>query len=325
MKANEKLKPKIFVTRRLPQTVWDELTLHVDAEIWDFEKPPPYEILLEKVPGKVGILCLLTDQIDARLMDTGSELKVISQIAVGYDNIDVEGAVQRGIKIGNTPGVLTDATADFTFALLMAAARRIGEGIDYVRDGSWDTWGLTTLLGQDVYGACLGIIGFGRIGQAVAQRAKGFNMKILYYDRERDLDAERKYGAQYRNLNELLREADYVSLHVSLNEGTRGMIGAEELKFMKSSVVLINTARGPVVDKEALYNALKEGQIAYAALDVTVPEPLPADDELLSLPNVIIVPHIASATITARTKMCLMAVGNLVAGVNDEPLPYPVN
>lgn len=325
MNVNLITKPKIFVTRRLPQVVWDELVLDVDAELWDFETPPPYETLLEKVPGKVGLLCLLTDRIDEQLMDAGAELKVISQIAVGYDNIDVEGAAQRGIRVGNTPGVLTDATADFTFALLMAAARRIGEGIDYVRDGSWVTWGLTTLLGGDVYGATLGIIGFGRIGRAVAQRARGFNMKILYYDRERDLNAEREYGAEFRNLNELLIEADYVSLHVSLNENTRGMIGAQELKLMKSSAVLINTARGPIVDKEALYNALKEGQIAYAALDVTVPEPIPADDKLLSLPNVIVVPHIASATITSRTKMCLMAVENLVAGVNGEPLPYPVS
>jgi glyoxylate reductase len=250
---------------------------------------------------------------------------VISQIAVGYDNIDVQAAAQRGIKIGNTPGVLTDATADFTFTLLMAAARRIGEGIDYVRDGRWETWGLTTLLGQDVFGATLGIIGFGRIGQAVAVRARGFNMKILYYDRERDTDAERETGAEYRELNELLGEADFVSLHVDLNEETRGMIGVQEFDLMQPSAILINTARGPIIDKDALCASLKEGKIACAALDVTDPEPLPADDELLSLPNIIIVPHIASATITARTRMCLMAVENLIAGVSDKPLPYPVN
>jgi len=317
-------KPDVFVTRRLPQEVWDKLITHADAELWDYETPPPYEILLKKVKGKSGLLCLLTDRIDEQLMDAGSELKVISQIAVGYDNIDVKAAARRGIKIGNTPGVLTDATADFTFTLLMAAARRIGEGIDYVRGGKWQTWGLTTLLGQDIFGATLGIIGFGRIGQAVAQRAKGFNMKILYNDRQRVTGAEKELGAEFKKLNDLLGEADFVSLHVDLNEETSGMIGSKEFDLMKQSAVLINTARGPIVDKEALYIGLKKGQIAYAALDVTDPEPLPADDKLLSLPNIIVVPHIASATVSSRTKMCYMAVENLVAGLNDRPLPYPV-
>jgi glyoxylate reductase len=325
LEAKTHIRSKVFVTRRLPGVVWEELRQQVEAEIWDFETPPPYAVLLEKVRGKDGLLCLLTDRIDAQVMDAGAELKVISQIAVGFDNIDVRAATARGIRVGNTPGVLTDATADFTFALLMAAARRIGEGIDHVRAGKWETWGLTLLLGQEVYGSTLGLIGFGRIGQAVAKRARGFNMKILYTDQMRMREAEEELGAEYCPLEELLHASDYVSVHANLNEETRGMIGQDEFEKMKPSAVLLNTARGPIVDQEALYQALKDGKIAYAALDVTDPEPLPADDKLLSLPNIIIVPHIASATVTSRTKMCRMAVQNLLAGLNGEQLPFPVN
>jgi glyoxylate reductase len=325
LNAQKQTKPKVFVTRRLPQKAWEVLIQNVEAELWDYETPPPYEVLLEKVRGKEGLLCLLTDRIDAPLMDAGAALKVISQIAVGFDNIDVEEATSRGIKVGNTPGVLTDSTADFAFALLMAAARRIGEGFDYVRQGRWETWGLTTLLGQDIFGSTLGIIGFGRIGQAVARRAKGFDMQVLYYDQARIEDAEKELGAQYRPLEALLRESDYVSLHVNLNEETKGLMGSQEFEAMKPTAVLINTARGPIVDQDALYEALKGNKIAYAALDVTTPEPLPADDKLLSLPNIIIAPHIASATVTSRTKMCLMAIQNLLAGLNGKTLPFPVN
>jgi glyoxylate reductase len=277
------------------------------------------------VRGKDGLLCLLTDRIDTELMNAGSNLRVISQVAVGFDNIDVQQASLRGIKVGNTPGVLTDATADFAFTLLMAAARRVGEGIDYVRQGHWETWGLTLLLGQDVYGATLGLIGFGRIGQAVASRARGFNMKVLYYDTVRMESAEKELGATFVSLADLLRKSDFISVHVNLNEQTRGLLNAPAFAVMKPSAVLINTARGPVVDHEALYHALKEKQIAYAALDVTDPEPLPSNDKLLSLPNLIVVPHIASATVTSRTQMCMMAVQNLLAGLRDEPLPFPVN
>ena len=318
-------KPKVFVTRKLPEVVRVELIRYVDAEIWDFETPPPYEVILEKVRGKDGLLCLLTDRIDANVINAGTQLKVISQIAVGFDNINVNEATSRGIRVGNTPGVLTDATADLTFALLLAAARRIGEGMDYVRQGKWKTWGLTLLLGQEVYGKTLGLVGLGRIGQAVAKRARGFDMKILYTDRTRIMEAEDELGVEYRSLQELLQESDYVSLHVSLNDDTRGLMGPKEFALMKPSAVLINTARGPIVDQQALYDALKDGRIAYAALDVTDPEPLPPDDKLLSLPNIIILPHIASATGAARTKMCMMAVQNLVAGLKGENLPYPVN
>lgn len=325
MRSSKQAKPKVFVSRRLPQSAWDELTKHVEAELWDFETPPPYEVLLEKARGKEGLLCLLTDRIDEQLMDAGSDLKVISQIAVGFDNINVAAATARGISVGNTPGVLTDATADFTFALLMAAARRISEGIDFVREGRWDTWGLTLLLGQSVYGATLGLIGFGRIGKAVAKRAQGFDMKIIYHDRQQDGEAEEVFGAEYHSLDDLLSESDYVSLHVNLNDATYHLIGSRELELMKPTAVLINTARGPVVDPDALYKALEENKIAYAALDVTDPEPIPVDNKLLSLANIIIVPHIASATISSRTKMCMMAIENLVAGIAGEPLPFPVN
>jgi glyoxylate reductase len=325
MARNEARKPRVFVTRTLPHVVWEELIQHVDAEIWDQQTPPPYEILLQKVRDKEGLLCLLTDRIDERLIAVGRDLKVISQIAVGYDNIDIPAATAHGIRVGNTPGVLTDATADFTFALLMAAARRIGEGIDFVRQGRWQTWGLTLLLGQDVHGAALGLVGFGRIGQAVARRARGFDMDVLYYSRTRNPAAEAELGVKFCTLAELLQKADYVTLHVNLTPQTKGLIGARELQLMKPTAVLINTARGPVVDTNALYHALKNKQIAYAALDVTDPEPLPDDHKLLSLDNLIVVPHIASATVTSRTRMCMMAVENLLAGLNNEDLPFPVN
>jgi glyoxylate reductase len=319
------MKPPVYVTRHLPEGALDELKAACDVEIWDREIPPPYELMVEKIQGKEGLLCLLTDRIDAALMDAASRLKVISQCAVGYDNIDVEAATARGIPVGNTPGVLTDATADFAFTLLMAAARRVGEAIDYVREGRWQTWGLTLLLGQDVYGATLGIVGLGRIGRAVAQRASGFAMRVLYYDAERQPEAEAELGVEYRALDDLLRESDYVSLHVSLTDETRGMLDARAFALMKPTAILINTSRGPVVDPEALYGALKTGQIGYAALDVTDPEPLPVDHRLLELSNLIVAPHIASATVTSRTLMAMRAVQNLLAGLQGERLPYCAN
>ncbi|RPI82970.1 MAG: D-glycerate dehydrogenase [Chloroflexi bacterium] len=318
------MKPKVYVTRHLPEPAWEKLVDACDVDIWDNDTPPAYDLIREKVEDKVGLLCLLTDRIDAQLMDSGKHLKVISQCAVGYDNIDLKAAVERNIRVGNTPGVLTDATADMAFALLLSAARRIGEGYDYVRAGKWETWGLSLLLGQEVWNATLGLIGFGRIGQAVARRARGFNMRVLYYDTSRNEKAEDEMGVEYRLLSELFEESDYVSMHVNLTPETRGMIGKSALQMMKPTAILINTSRGPVVDSEALYEALKAGEIAYAALDVTDPEPLPPDHKLLSLPNLLVVPHIASATVKTRTQMAMMAVMNLIAGVNDKKLPYPV-
>lgn len=319
------MKPQVYVTRRLPKPAWQDLLEVCEVEIWDRDIPPPYQLIAEKLGDKEGLLCLLTDRIDAALMDVAPGLKVISQCAVGYDNIDVGAATARGIPVGNTPGVLTDATADFAFTLLMAAARRIGEAIDYVRAGHWRTWGLTLLLGQSVFGATLGIIGLGRIGQALARRASGFDMKVLYYDTLRRPEAEAELGVEYRALEDLLQESDFVSLHVGLTEETRGLMNAHRFALMKPTAILINTSRGPVVDPEALYEALKDGQIAYAALDVTDPEPLPADHKLLELPNLIVAPHIASATVTSRNLMTTRAVQNLVAGLRGERLPYCVN
>ncbi len=319
------MKPRVYVTRHLPEIAWQKLIESCQAESWDREIPPPYEVIKEKVQDKDGLLCLLTDRIDANLMDAAPDLKVISQCAVGYDNIDVAAATARGIRVGITPGVLTDATADFAFALLMAAARRLGEANDYVRQGRWETWGLTLLLGQEVFGATLGIIGLGRIGQALARRARSFEMRILYHDRDRQPQLETALGVEYRSFADLLRESDFVSLHVNLSDDTKGLIDKHALSLMKPTAILINTSRGQVVDSQALYQALSHGQIAYAALDVTDPEPLPASHELLTLPNLIVAPHIASATVVSRTQMALMAVQNLVAGVRKELLPYTVN
>ncbi|MCO6450626.1 MAG: D-glycerate dehydrogenase [Caldilineales bacterium] len=319
------MKPKVYVTRRLPKVAWDELIEACDAELWDEEFPPPHEELLARVADKEGLLCLLTDRIDADLMDSAPNLKVISQCAVGFDNIDVAAATARGVPVGHTPGVLTDATADFAWALLMSAARRVPEAVDYVRAGKWNTWGLTVLLGQRVYGMTLGVVGMGRIGQAVAERARGFNMRILYYDAFRQPEAEERLGVEYRSLEEVLAGSDFVTLHVNLTDETRHMINARTLAMMKPTAIVINTSRGPVIDMDALYDALKAGVIVYAALDVTDPEPLPADHKLLTLSNCIINPHIASGTIATRTLMAQMAVRNLIAGLRGEALPNQVN
>ncbi|MGQ9907873.1 MAG: 2-hydroxyacid dehydrogenase [Candidatus Flexifilum sp.] len=319
------MKPAVFVTRRIPDSGMARIVEACEADVWPDELPPPYERLVERSRGKLGVLTLVTDRIDAAFMDAvGPQLRVISQMAVGVDNIDVAAARQRGIAIGHTPGVLTDATADLAFALLLATARRIVEAAEYVKAGRWRTWGPRTLLGADVAGATLGIIGLGRIGRAVARRASGFAMRILAYGPGlTDADAA-SVGAQRVDLPDLLRQSDFVSLHVPLTPTTRGLINRETLALMKPSAILINTARGPVVDQAALYAALRDGVIAAAGLDVTDPEPLPADDPLLTLPNVIVLPHIGSASIGARERMAQIAAANLIAGVTGAPLPHPL-
>jgi glyoxylate reductase len=320
-------KPKVFVSRMIPEGGLELVRQACDADIWTDEGPPSRQVLLEKVRGLDGLLCLLTDAVDAELMDAaGRGLKVISNYAVGYDNVDVEAATARGIPVGNTPGVLTETTADMAFTLLMAAARRVVEGAGYVRAGRWHTWGPTLLLGHDVYGATLGIVGMGRIGQAVARRATGFDMRIIYYDPFCDAEGGPFVdGASRCGLDELLAEADFVSLHVPLSEDTYHLIDAESLGKMKPTAVLVNTSRGPVVDPDALYEALAAGQIAYAALDVTDPEPMPGDHRLLTLPNCLVVPHIASASYATRTRMAVMAAENLLAGLRGARLPNCVN
>jgi lactate dehydrogenase-like 2-hydroxyacid dehydrogenase len=319
-------KPKVFVSRVIPDRGLDRVLEACDAEVWQEELPPPRHVLLEKVRGLDGLLCLLTDPIDGELMDAaGPQLKVISQMAVGFDNVDVAAATARRIPLGNTPGVLTECTADFAFTLLASAARRVVEAADYVKAGRWRTWGPMLLLGADLWEATLGIVGFGRIGQAVARRARGFDMRLLYHDAFPNEEAAAEVGAEYRTLDGLLGEADFVSLHVPLLPETVHLIGARELRLMKTSALLVNTSRGPVVDPEALCTALAAGEIAGAALDVTDPEPIPVDSPLLTLPNCLVVPHIASASISSRNKMSEMAAANLLAGLRGEPLPNCVN
>ncbi len=317
-------KPNVFVTRQLPPATLQPLADICNLEVWEDHLPPPYDVIVEKAKTLDGLLCLLTDKIDENLIDNAPSLKVISNMAVGYDNIDVSSATKRGIPVGNTPGVLTETSADFAFALLMAVARRIPEAQQYVKDDQWKTWHPTILSGQDIYGATLGIIGLGRIGQAVARRAKGFDMKIIYHGGSDDA-AAKELGAQKVELDDLLQQSDFVSLNLPLNEQTHHFISTRELQLMKSTAILINTARGGVLDSKALYDALKNNDILAAGLDVTDPEPIPMDDPLLTLDNCVIVPHIASASVATRTKMAQMAVNNVIAGINGETLPTCVN
>ncbi len=320
-------RPRVFVSRILPEDGLTRITEATDARVWEDELPPPRDELLRAVAGCDGILTLLTDRVDDELLDAaGPGLKVVSNYAVGFDNVDVPACTRRGIPVGNTPGVLTETTADLAWALIMAAARRVPEGDRYVRAGRWKTWGPMLLLGPDVHGSTLGVVGFGRIGQAVARRAGGFAMRIVYHDLHRaDTEVEREFGATFLPLEELLAQADVVSLHVNLTPDTRHLMNAERLGWMKPSAILVNTSRGPVIDQRALFDALRDGVLAAAALDVTDPEPIPLDDPLLTLENCLVVPHIASASRATRGKMAEMAAANLLAGVRGERLPTPVN
>jgi glyoxylate reductase len=318
-------KPKIFVTRLIPDEGLAMLREVVEMQVWEDELPPPRDVLLREVRTIDGLVSLLTDRIDGELMDSNPRLKVVSNYAVGFDNIDIPAATARGIPVGNTPGVLTDTTADLAFTLLMASARRIQESIDYVRAGRWKTWGPMLLTGFDIHGGTLGIVGFGRIGQGMAKRAGGFGMRVLYYDVNRRADLEKSMGVTYAEMDTLLRESDFVTLHTDLNASTRHMMNAAAFKKMKRTAYVINTARGPIVDPQALAEALKAGTIAGAALDVTEPEPIPLDSPLLTLPNCLIVPHIASASVATRAKMAQMAAANLIAGVRGDKLPTCVN
>jgi len=318
-------KPTVYVTRQLPGDAVDRLRQAASVRVWPEELPPPRDVLLREAAAADGLLTLLTDRIDAELMDTAPRLRVVSNMAVGYDNIDVAEASRRAILVTNTPGILTETTADFAFALLMAAARRVVEADRYTREGRWKTWGPQVLLGQDVHGACLGIVGLGSVGLEVAKRARGFGMRILYHDGRRRPREERRYGLTYTELDQLLREADFVSLHVPLTTETRHLIGERELSLMKPTAILVNTARGPVVDQKALYRFLKERRITAAAIDVTEVEPIPMDDPLLTLDIIIIAPHIASASVTTRTRMATVAADNLLAALRGEEPPNCVN
>jgi glyoxylate reductase len=319
-------KPKVFVTRIIPDAGLSRIKQHCDAEVWTDPLPPPHAVLRQKVAGCDGLVSLLTDKIDAALLDTAPRLKVVSNYAVGFNNIDVPAATARGVAVGNTPGVLTDATADMAFCLLIAAARRVVEGHQYTLSGQWKTWEPIGHLGQDLAGRTLGIIGMGRIGYAMAKRCHGgWDMKILYHDVYKSEPAEKNFGARQVDLDTLLRESDFISVHTDLNEKTRGMIGPEQFKKMKRTAVLINSARGPLVDQKALAEALKAGTIFAAGLDVTDPEPPAPDDPLLKLPNVVIAPHIASATFGTRNAMAEICANNLIAGLTGQKLPAWVN
>lgn len=317
-------RPMVFVTRVIPEAGLKLLQEACTVQLWQADAPPPADILFREAAAADGLLCLITDHIDAALMDAAPGLKVISQMAVGYDNIDIPAATARRIPVGHTPGVLSDTTADLAFALLMAAARRISEGERYVRGGHWHTWSPTLLMGHDIYKATLGIVGMGRIGLAMAQRGRGFEMPVLYANPSPVPQAD---AAGYTRvpLDTLLAESDFVSLHTPLTPDTHHLINAAALDKMKPTAILINTARGPVVDPDALYVALKTGRIAAAALDVTEPEPLPITNPLLSLDNCLVVPHIASSSVTTRNRMARMAAENLLAGLRGERLPHCVN
>ena len=318
-------KPKVFVTRIIPNKGLDLVRDFCEVDLWTDELPPNRDQLLQRVKGIDGLLCLLTESIDAEVMDTaGPQLKVISNYAVGFDNIDVKAATERKIPVGNTPDVLTDATADFSFALMMNAGRRVLEGDRYVREGKWKTWGPMLLLGNEMRGSTLGLVGFGRIGKAMARRAMGFDMRVIYYDPNevrRDPDTK----ANPVDFETLLEESDFISLHTPLTSDTHHLIGAESLGRMKSNAVLVNTSRGAVIDMDALYEALRDRRIFAAGLDVTEPEPIPLDHPLLTLDNFIIAPHIASASRSARDKMAWLAANNLIAGLEERHLPNCVN
>ena len=302
---------RVFVTRQLPGEALDRLVAEHDVEIWPERLPPPRSELLARARELEGLLSLLTDPVDAELIGAAPRLRAISNYAVGVDNVDVEAAAARGIPVGNTPDVLTDSTADLAIALMLAIGRRLAEGEAFVRAGEWRTWEPGLMLGRDLHGATVGIVGYGRIGQAVGRRLEGFGCEVLTSSRSTDL-------------GELLERSDFVTLHCPLTPATRGLIDEDALRRMKPTAYLVNTARGPIVDTDALARALHAGELAGAALDVTDPEPLPGDHPLLDAPNLLVVPHVGSATVATRERMADMAVDNLLAGLAGDPMPNAV-
>ena len=317
---------KVFVTRAIPQEAIDVLTKEVDLEVWPKEHPPTHAILVQKSSLATGILTNIMDKIDRTLLAKATNLKVISQMAAGLDNVDVEEATLRGIPVGYTPDVVSSATADQSFALMLAAARRVCEVNQWVRNGNWKiAFHPLFWLGTEVHHATIGIIGMGNIGTEMAKRAIGFDMKVLYHSRRPKPDIEGRLSITYVDLETLLKESDFVSLHVPLNPTTHHLIGRKELDMMKSTSILINTARGAVVDTKALYESLKDKKIAGAALDVTYPEPISRDDPLLHLNNLVLTPHLGSSTKGTRTSMAILAAQNLLAGLKEIPLPQCAN
>lgn len=318
-------KPSVFVTRAIHPQALTQLKTETEVEVWPESFPPSKEVFLAKVKNANALLTMLTDPIDAQVIAAGTDLKVIAQLAVGYDNIDIAAATRRGIPVGHTPGVLTETTADFAWGLMMAAARRIGEAEREVRSGLWQPWGPDVLTGLDIYGKTLGIVGLGRIGTAMARRARGFDMRVLYHSLTRDLEAEEQLGAEFVTLERLLTQSDFISLHLYYSPEAHHLIDRTALEQMKPNAVLVNTARGAVVDPEALTWALQTRRIAAAGIDVFEPEPIPANHPLTRLPNVVITPHIASAGKETRQKMAGMCVENILAGLQGTPIPWCAN
>lgn len=320
----QKKKPQVLVTRRLPEAGMELLNRYCEVEVAEEDRTLTKEKLLQQIKEKQGLLSLVTDRVDSQVMDAGSSLKVISNYAVGYDNIDVREAQRRGITVTNTPDVLTHATADMTWALLMDVARRVTESDRVVRAGGWKEWAPQFMLGKEVTGSVLGIVGLGRIGRAVARRAKGFDMRVLYYSRTRlRMEEEKGLGVEYRDLQTLLQEADFVSLHVPSSPKTRHMIGEQELSWMKPTAYLINTARGDLVDEQVLVRFLREGKIAGAGLDVYEHEPR-LTPGLSELDQVVLAPHIGSATLETRQHMAIMAAQNLIDELYGKTSPNRV-
>ena len=317
--------PKIYVTRRLPEAALAPLRTCGEVQVWESDHAIPRETLLQEIIDTVALLGMVTERIDDDLLDHAPQLKLVANMAVGYDNVDVPALTRRGVVLTNTPGVLTETTADLTFALMLGIARRIGEGDRRVRAGQWPVWSPFVFLGTDVHHATLGIIGLGRIGIEVAKRARGFDMRVLYHNRSQNKDAEEQLGCTRVDMDTLLSESDFVVVLVPLGPQTHRLISAPQLKKMKPTAFLVNAARGPIVDAPALYAALRDNVIAGAALDVTDPEPLPADDPLLTLDNCLIVPHVGSASIATRTRMATLAAENIAAFLSGRRPPTPVN
>lgn len=319
-------RPRVFVARKLPELGLRMMQAHAELDVWPEQMPPSPEQLRDRVKDCDGLVSLLTDRVDAALLDAAPKLKVVSNFAVGFNNVDVPAATQRGVPVGNTPGVLTDATADIAVTLLLAAARRLIESGDDAKAGRWKTWEPLGWLGQDLVGRTLGIVGMGRIGFATAKRLKfGWDMRVIYHSRSQNLQAEKELGAERVEFDTLLKESDFVSVHTDLNPQTKGLFGKEQFARMKPSSVFVNTSRGPMVDQPALADALRRGVIFSAGLDVTDPEPLPPEHELFSLPNCVIAPHVASATVHTRNEMARICAENLIAGLTGGEFTSLVN
>jgi glyoxylate reductase len=319
-------KPKVYVTREMPERGFRIIKENFATEVWPEYAPPPKKLIIEKAAKVDALVTLLSDKIDTEVFEAAPNLRIVAQMAVGFDNIDVTEATKRGIYVTNTPGVLTETTADFAWALLMAAARRVAEADRYVRSGQWKVgWHPMMMQGRDVYGATLGIVGLGRIGCAIAKRAKGFDMKVLYYDVIRRPDFEKEYDIQFTDVDPLFKQSDFITINVPLMKETYHLVDEKRLKMMKKTAYLINNARGPIVEEKALYKALKEGWIAGAGLDVFEQEPTPKDNPLLKLDNVVVAPHISSASYETRAKMVEIVAENLIAFFEGKTPPNLVN